>query len=372
MRPTCSLVALFFACSITRALLAQEDVAPASSAKSEKQRMMVINWNAPLGTNSRATVTADLGELVTISQHNGDFRWVLEKQAWIHQKHVMQPDEAIARFSNAIESNPTAEAFQNRGIGLSSLNKDEAAINDLNEAVRRDAKISAIYINRGNVYRKLGSLSKAIQDYSKAIEIDPKDARAFNSCSLVFADLRDFEKAIIDSTAAIKLDPGNAGAYNNRGVSWREQGNFDKAIADYNRAIELAPNDASAYGNRGYAHKQKGDYAAAVTDYVAAIELNPRIPETLNDLAWLLATCPKAAFRDPKKSVELATRACVLTEYKDWNLLDTLAASFAANKRFDDATKWARIAIEKAPKDQHESIQANLDKYEKKKALFEN
>ena len=62
-------------------------------------------------------------------------------------------------------------------------------------------------------------------------------------------------------------------------------------------------------------------------------------------MAWLLATDPDADVRDGPESVELATRAAELTQYKNAPILDSLAAAYAATGEFDHAVTTAQKAI---------------------------
>src|SRR5206468_1897111 len=50
----------------------------------------------------------------------------------------------------------------------------------------------------------------------------------------------------------------------------------------------------------------------------------------LGGAAWLLATCPDPEVRDGPRAIELAERAVEATHRNDANLLDTLAAAYAA------------------------------------------
>jgi hypothetical protein len=54
-------------------------------------------------------------------------------------------------------------------------------------------------------------------------------------------------------------------------------------------------------------------------------------------------------FRDAKKAVESATKACELTNWKDDTCLDTLATGQAEAGEFDLAVKWEEAAIKLTP-----------------------
>ncbi len=86
------------------------------------------------------------------------------------------------------------------------------------------------------------------------------------------------------------------------------------------------------------------DTAAGIAQYREALRLKPDWPEALNNLAWLLATHPNAAFRDSAEAVRLAERACALTGRKRVLYLGTLAAAYAEAGRFAEAVGTAQEA----------------------------
>ncbi|MFL6542560.1 MAG: tetratricopeptide repeat protein [Chthoniobacterales bacterium] len=61
--------------------------------------------------------------------------------------------------------------------------------------------------------------------------------------------------------------------------------------------------------------------------------------QPLNNLGWAAATSPDPAVRNPTRALSLAESAMKESRGKDPGVLRTLAAAYAANERFDDATK---------------------------------
>jgi tetratricopeptide (TPR) repeat protein len=105
-----------------------------------------------------------------------------------------------------------------------------------------------------------------------------------------------------------------------------------------------------------------------VSDLQKAIKGNgydAQVTQARNGLAWLLATCPKSEFRDGKQAVELARRACELTQYKVWAYVDTLAAAYAETGNFKEAVAWQKKALESSKSDaEKSSLKERLQLYE--------
>ena len=83
----------------------------------------------------------------------------------------------------------------------------------------------------------------------------------------------------------------------------------------------------------------------AIYYWETAIRLNPDQAESLNNLAFLLSTSPDKNIFNPAEGLRLAQKANEVTKYKNPDLLDTLAAAYAANGQFDSAIQTAQKAI---------------------------
>ena len=85
----------------------------------------------------------------------------------------------------------------------------------------------------------------------------------------------------------------------------------------------------------------------------------------LNSLAWLRATCPEADVRNGKEAVELALKACELSEWKDWRMIDTLAAAYAEQGDFDGAIKYQKQVLQTGKSsNEYDKIKRHLALYE--------
>jgi tetratricopeptide (TPR) repeat protein len=133
-----------------------------------------------------------------------------------------------------------------------------------------------------------------------------------------------------------------------RGNAAMDRKDFGTAIEEYSEAIRLDPDADAAYHNRGNAYADLGEYAKAIWDFRESIRLAPEEPESYSALAWLLATCPQEDLRNGKRAVELATRACELTNWRDANDLENLAAGYAECGQFEEAVKWQTKAVDLA------------------------
>ena len=81
----------------------------------------------------------------------------------------------------------------------------------------------------------------------------------------------------------------------------------------------------------------------------------------MNNLAWYLVVNPKMTADNPDRMIQLAQRACELTNYKDPIDLDTLAAAFAANGKFSQAIEIAEKALELCQSPEQQTLKKEIE-----------
>ncbi|MGF6311694.1 tetratricopeptide (TPR) repeat protein [Bradyrhizobium sp. i1.8.4] len=143
-------------------------------------------------------------------------------------------------------------------------------------------RLAGAYCNRGHGLTEKRELDAALADLDEAIKLDPAYACAYTNRGRVYAFKHDLDHAIADYDEAIRIDPAFALAYNNRGDAWLNKGDLDRALADLSLAIKYNPQLATAYGNRGFVYYRKRDAAHAIADYTIEIKLEPNVLAYIN------------------------------------------------------------------------------------------
>ncbi len=193
---------------------------------------------------------------------------------------------------------------------------------------------------------------------------------------------KDFEGAIRHGERALALEPGRFKVHYNLGLAYSRSQHTAPAAEHLGQALELMPkNQTVSLTDRVEAHWQLGGvyvrqkkFDLAIVQFQEALTLDPQQPHMLNTLAWLLATCPDQTLRDPGKALQLAKKACALTQSKHPPYLNTLAVAYARLKNFSEAIKTSEraLALAQAKGDQAviATLQNQLDRF--KRALTES
>ncbi len=156
---------------------------------------------------------------------------------------------------------------------------------------------------------------------------------------------RKIHRGIVVYTLVMILVGGAGYAMNVGGSGSRFNRHFTEKLIV--RELGRHPANADLYAMLGDLRQQEGRYAEAVDAYERAISLSSTDARPLNNLAWLYATCPDAAFRKPQRALTLARRAAALSR-KPF-VLDTLAESLYVNGEIDDAVAAEEAALAARP-----------------------
>jgi Flp pilus assembly protein TadD len=205
------------------------------------------------------------------------------------------------------------------------------------------ATANATTLARADLLLTDGHLEEAIDQYRELAQNDPSRFEAHNKLGYVLMRTRRSQEALTSIRKALELQPKNAEAHNNLGLALMQVGRPQEAVDSMRKAVDLDPRYTEARYNLGHALIAAGQPADAAGQFRAALEVKPDWTPALASLAWLEAT-ESDGVRNADDAVRLASRAADLTGRRDAQVLDVLAAAYAAAGRFAEATETAETA----------------------------
>ncbi|WP_428307616.1 tetratricopeptide repeat protein [Lacipirellula sp.] len=290
-------------------------------------------------------------------------------------------DEAVADIDAVIELHPeVAGSYLVKATILREQAKLDEAIAALDKAAEIAPSSPGIYQQRGEIYRMQGDFPKAIEQFTKVIDMHPGLMLPLIHRSEAYLNDKQYDKALADIETVMKENPELPVAHGLKAQTLASLERFPEAIeelkkltedeeaqpefqlqlalyylfanqpreaiAAYSELLEQDGDNFPALRGRADAYLNIGEHAKAVADFKKALEVEPKESGLLNNYAWVLATSPDDNVRDGKLAVELATKACEVTDNKESHILSTLAAAYAETGDFDKATEWSKKAIE--------------------------
>jgi tetratricopeptide (TPR) repeat protein len=243
--------------------------------------------------------------------------------------------------------------------------------------------------NLGTALAEQGKVDEGAEHFRAALQIKPAYDDALSNLGRFLAERGKRDEAKVQFEALLRRNPRHARAHRNLGNVLFAEGNAAEGLSHYALARQLQPDDATTSEDlaavltkpaesqavlpylrqaldllpTGKMRAQvastwvgQGKFESAVQGYRAALVLQPQSPEILNNLAWILATCPEADVRDGAEAVRHGELACELTRFKRTLMVGTLAAAYAEAGRFAEAVVTAQKACALAAESGDETL----------------
>lgn len=332
-------------------------VQSAPSARIAAQPTSQTNSQPKVDPSSPAGILTQAHELAASARSEDDFSKIFAMCQQVPARSATAEETTFGRELAAWSLNRRGQ------LRAKSGNRD-AAMADFEQAVHIDGKCWRAIHNRGVLLAQAGQFEPAFDDFHQTIELNPGFAKAYANRAALYVLAGELEPALADYEQAIGLDPNFAVAERGCGRTCHMLGRMDEAMEHLTRAIELAPRDAAAVASRGDLLTDMGHYEAAASDYDHALKINPKFSDAYRGSAWLLATCPDGAVRNPGVALERAKRAISLERKADATTIDTLAAAQASVGDFKAATQTIQRAIELAPPSERSVYQDRMQMYQ--------
>jgi protein O-mannosyl-transferase len=266
--------------------------------------------------------------------------------ALLEQGHL---DQAIAKLERALQLKPgLAGAQNNLGVALARKGDAAEAIRHFQAALRLKPNSAEAHYDLGTALLHGGQVDEAIAHFQQALALRAGYAEARHNLANALVQKGQVDAAIVQFQEALQINPAFAEAHNNLGWLLLQKGQVDGAIRHLQKAVELQPNYAQAHSSLGMARFRNGQASLAVAQFEKVLELQPTNAMALNNLAWVLTTCPEPSVRNGERAVALAEQAERLCGGKNVTILQTLAAAYGETKQFPEAAAAARRALELA------------------------
>lgn len=166
------------------------------------------------------------------------------------------------------------------------------------------------HINLGRLLAAQGRRAEAGSELLRATELNPESGAAHRALARLLAEVGDVDGAIRHASDAARIGPELADAHELLGLALALAGRVEAALPEVREAVRLAPN----------------------------------WPEPMTRLALLLTLRTRPTPEDVREAVRLARRATELTEGRDADALETLAATYAVAGDFQGAVASEQAA----------------------------
>jgi tetratricopeptide (TPR) repeat protein len=255
----------------------------------------------------------------------------------------------LAMWEDTVRTSPgNPRAQYDVAVNLERAGQIQAAIAHYRTAIQLKPEYVDALNNLGHALSMAGRAADGMIYLQRALAIKPDLAEAHGNLGYALAQTGKLRDAAPEFEQALRIKPDYAEAHSNLGIVLALEGRTQDAIGQWQQALRLNPELVDAHNNLAYALAQTGRTREALVHYDQALRIKPDDAQTLTRAASLLATAEPPNGGDPGRAVALAERACQLTGYRDAGYLDTLAISYAAADRFDEALKTGRNALQLA------------------------
>jgi tetratricopeptide (TPR) repeat protein len=286
-------------------------------------------------------------------------------------------EAAIPYFEKALEADPNSlELHVNIGLILSGQGRYDEAIPHLEKALSGGFDSAEAQRALGRALAGKGRLDEALPHLEKALAAMPESIELHYYVGRILSVRGRAQEAIPHLERVLQANPDAEDVQMSLAIAQLSTGRGPEAIGHLQRAVALKPDDPAAHYNLGSALFDAGGNASeALAQWREALRLAPDFAPALNRAARLLATCPDAALRNGPEAVRLAQRAVELSGGREAAFLDTLAAAYAEQQRFQEAIETERRALALVGQGNHgsfaDALSVRISLYEEKKPLRE-
>ena len=252
-------------------------------------------------------------------------------------------------------------AHNNLGIVLFEKGQLDEAIAHYRSTLQMQPDFWDADYNLGSALLGKGEVDEAILYCEKAVAKEPNDPDAQVALANALLQKKRIDDAIVHYEKAVAMRPDYFLARYGLGHALLEKGQLSAAIEHCRAALLIRPGNPDCHTILAIALDESGHSVEAIQHYERALEISPQSVSALNNLAWLLATCPDASLRNGARAIQLAQQADQLSGSTNAVVLRTLAAGYAEAGQFGKAIENVRAATRVARMQGDNSLAEELE-----------
>ena len=227
--------------------------------------------------------------------------------------------EAVVDLTRSIERDSSQPiSYEVRSIANGQMRQFEAAIADLDAAIKLNPRVLRYFRQKAEWQRTIGEYDKALETCSEALLHNPNSTDILRLRSEIYLFSGDYEKGLAELATVIQVEP-NSESYAARAVIYLQLGESEKAIKDLDKAVELSPNATAFLIIRAGLHCDFGNTSQALLDASEAIRLDPNLGDAYTIRGYtrfLTDNKRELAVEDCNKGVALAPESVVAHFYR--------------------------------------------------------
>src|SRR6266481_10230501 len=259
-------------------------------------------------------------------------------------------------------------AHNNLGIVLFEKGQLDEAIAHYRRTLQMQPNFWDADYNLGSALLGKGEVDEAILHCEEAVAKEPNDADAQVALANALLQKKRIDDAIVHYQKAVAMRSDYFLARYGLGHALLEKGQLSAAIEHCRAALLIRPGNPDCHTILAIALDESGHSVEAIQHYERALEISPQSVSALNNLAWLLATCPDVSLRNGARAIQLAQQADQLSGGTNAVVLRTFAAGYAEAGQFGKAIESGRAATRVAQMQGDNSLAGEL---EQQIALYE-
>jgi tetratricopeptide (TPR) repeat protein len=289
--------------------------------------------------------------------------------------------ESLEYYAQATSLSPNAaHLFTEWGLVYAVMRDYPSAIAKYEHSLAIDDRYVNTYLFLGGVYMEMNEPDKAKDVYLRLVEISPRNPDAHSTLAYLYGREGRIEEAISETLQVIELTQNRDllyTSYKNLALFYQQVGRLDEAARAAQEALvhageserpavqgliaQLSAGGATVetevtvqqYLSEGEMALNSRQWERAEGAYQRALALNPNLVVAHSALAYIYAQQGRLA------EAEKANQLVLAMVPDDFATLKNLAIIYRQMKRYDDAVRYARQALESplAPEEEKGQLQ---------------